>query len=107
MKSKIMAVTNEDIMKRLDKIEKLLRTVEKEEVRQLRYESTIKMEEGQLKTILNKKVNVQFDNITDWKRYIWDNCELRKSHSQDKKIDFYCMKTGNLCRFMDCFRNRV
>jgi hypothetical protein len=101
-----MKITNEQIYKKLERIDKVLAVLNREEIAVLKAEKKIKMEEGALLKILNKNISLQFDNIIDWKRYIWDNCPYRKSHEKGKEIDFFCKKTSNKCRYADCFRNR-
>jgi hypothetical protein len=102
-----MAISNDEIYKMLEKIQKDIRVLNKEESEVLREESKIVLEEGKLMGLLNKKVNLQFDNIIDWKHFIWDICEYKKPIEKNKEIDFICKKTGNKCRFQDCFRNRA
>jgi len=102
-----MAISNEDIYKKLDDIHKLIITLKKEEEQVIQEEHKIEMEEEKLIDILGKEVNRQFDNIMDWKNYIWEACEYKKSVVKADKIDFICKKTGKTCRFIDCFKNKV
>jgi len=102
-----MPITNQDIYKKLEQIEKSINILAQEESEQLVEEKRIKFEEGKVMGILNKKVALQFDNIIDWKRFVWDSCPYRKTHEKEKMVDFICKKTSNKCRFQDCFRNRL
>jgi hypothetical protein len=109
-----MAISNDQVYKMLEKIQQdinLLRKEEtevlKEETQVLKEEGKIVMKEGKLMGLLNKKVNLQFDNIIDWKHFIWDTCEYKRPIEKNKEIDFICKKTGNKCRFQDCFRNKA
>jgi hypothetical protein len=102
-----MAISNDKIYKMLDKIQRDLRILKKEETEVLKEESKIVMEEGKLLGLLNKNVSLQFSNIIDWKHYVWDTCEYKRPVEKNKEIDFICRKTGNKCRYQDCFRNRA
>ncbi len=101
-----MPVTNDQIYKKLESIEKSIDALKAEEKEVLKEESHIVMEESKLLGLLNNKVELQFENIIEWKSYVWDSCEYKKSAEKNNKIDFICKKTGNKCRFLDCFRNR-
>ncbi|MBW2971017.1 hypothetical protein KY320_02550 [Candidatus Woesearchaeota archaeon] len=102
-----MTITNEQIMEKLLQLEKQLSKLLAEEDQILKEEEEIEkdsrkveLEEEKLLEILSSQINKRFDNIVDWKRFIWDECELRKSVLKDKQIDFYCKKTGSFCRFI-------
>jgi len=99
-------VTLTDVYTKLEQMERAIKFMVLEETEQLTQEKSIKMEENQVISLLNKQVTLLFDNITDWKKYIWDNCPFRKTNESGKTIDFICQKTKNKCRYNDCFRNR-
>jgi hypothetical protein len=102
----MMAVTLKDIYVKLEQMERAIKFLVLEETEALTQEKSIKMGENQVLSLLNKQVSLLFDNIVDWKKYIWDNCPFRKTNEGGKTIDFVCMKTKNKCRYTDCFRNR-
>ena len=105
-----MKVTNETLYKKLQQIHKDIKELKNEETdynsRIIQEESKIIIEEAKLIKLLDKDIHVQFENIIDWKNYIWDNCPFRQALEKNKEIDFFCKKTQNKCRFDDCFRNR-
>ena len=101
-----MKITNEQIYEKLEKIQKEVSRLKQEESEVLKEEAQIAVEESKLMKLLDKDVDLQFSNIIDWKNYIWDSCPYRKSIEKNKEIDFLCKKTGNKCRFQDCFRNK-
>ncbi len=101
-----MKITNAHIYKKLDQIQKALNRIQEEESEVLKEETKIVMEETQLLKLLDKNVDLQFESIIDWKNFIWDSCPYKKPIEKSKEIDFYCKKTGNKCRFADCFRNK-
>jgi regulator of replication initiation timing len=101
-----MKITNETIYKRLNQIYADIKILKNEETELLKEETKIELEEGKLMKLLDKEVDLQFDNIIEWKNYIWDTCPYKKALEKNKEIDFICKKTGNKCRFQDCFRNK-
>lgn len=105
-----MAVTNDKIYRKLQQMHKEIKELKDEESvfnnRIINEESKIMVEEAKLIKLLDKDINLQFENIIDWKNYIWDTCPYRKAIEKNKEIDFICKKTHNKCRFDDCFRNR-
>ncbi len=83
-----MEVTNEDLLKRLDRIEAMLKTLTSEEERELKE--------------LDETINLEFNNPEDWRRYIWENCPFKAEKSEGSEVDFYCKKKGGVCRFEGC-----
>ncbi len=102
-----MTISNEEIYKKLEEIHKSVNELKTEEEQVITGEHRIEMEEEKLMELLGKQVNREFDNIMDWKRYIWENCGYKKSVIKDNKIEFVCKKTNKSCRFIDCFKNKV
>lgn len=102
-----MEYTNQELYQKLDEIHTLLLEIKEEEEEVIAEEHKIVMEEEKLMELLGKKVNKEFDNISDWKRYVWENCEHKKSLVNQDKIDFVCKKTKKSCRFIDCFKNKL
>jgi len=102
-----MKITNDTIYKKLSQIHKDIQALKEEESEVLKEEAKIVIEEGKLMKILDKEVDLQFESIIDWKNYIWDACPYKKPIEKNKEIDFICKKTGNKCRFGDCFRNKL
>lgn len=102
-----MEISNEELYKKLEEIHELLRVVQKEEEEIMREEFKVEVEEEKLIELLGKNINREFDNLLDWRNYIWESCEFKKPKMEDKVIDFLCKKTGKSCRFEDCFKNRV
>ncbi len=100
-------VSNEQIYEKLLKVESVLNDLKREEDLMISDAEKIEMDEKKLLEILSSDLNKKFQNILDWKKYVWDSCEYRKSSGNDKIIDFECAKTGKPCRFSDCPRNIV
>lgn len=88
-----MPVTNEEIMAKLDRIEKLVQDVSKEE-------------ETELKELDESNLNLEFNNAEDWRKYIWESCPFKKERSEGDEIDFFCKKQDAPCRFEGCPLNR-
>ena len=101
-----MKITNEQIYRKLGQLQKDLKKLKEEETEVLKEETQIVMEEDKLMKLLDKSVDLQFDSIVEWKTYVWDTCPYKKPIEKNKEIDFLCKKTGNKCRFSDCFRNK-
>ncbi|MBS3164210.1 hypothetical protein J4439_02155 [Candidatus Woesearchaeota archaeon] len=124
-------VTLEDVDRRLKSIEKLLNSTlpelrRKEETiikdtRLLRAEQAVIEEEERIITLkeeqlkrtedallklLGERIPRKFDNILDWKRYIWEGCPHKKGEAKDKVIDYWCTKLNAACRFDPCPLNR-
>ena len=87
-----MPVTNEDIMAKLDQIEKLVQKVSKEEEKELKE--------------LDETVNLEFNNIEDWRKYIWESCPFKQEKSEGEEIDFFCKKQNKPCKFEGCPLNK-
>ena len=102
-----MTISNEEIYKKLEEIHRAVNELKNEEEQVIAEEHMIEIEEKKLMELLGKQVNREFDNIMDWKRYIWEKCEYKKSVIKDNKIEFLCKKTSKSCRFIDCFKNKV
>lgn len=102
-----MEINNEQIYAKLEEIHKLLKLVQKEEEQIMEEEFKVEIEEEKLMNILGKEINREFDNLLDWRNYVWESCEFKKANSDDQKIDFICKKTNKSCRFEDCFKNKV
>jgi hypothetical protein len=98
-----MPVTNDDIMRKLDKIEAMLNNISKQEDQELAEEKKIEEdEEKELSEISESAINLEFANIEDWRRYIWDTCPFRKEQSKKGEVDFFCKKQNAPCRFDGC-----
>ena len=102
-----MAISNEDIYQKLEKMHLLLKLVQKEEGQIVQEEFKVEIEEEKLMEILGNEANKKFNNILDWKNYVWENCEFKKTTMKQNRIDFICNKTGKSCRFVDCFKNKI
>jgi len=93
----------QDILKKLDEIEKKVEHIEKMEKSQLKEEETIETDEekelGTLKEATRKK---QFENIADWQKYIWQDCKYKKEVKESDEVDFFCEKRKGPCQFEDC-----
>jgi len=87
-----MEVTNEQLMEKLDKIESMLSTISKEEEKELKE--------------LDETVNLEFNNIEDWRKYIWDSCPFKKEKSEGEEMDFFCKKQDAPCKFDGCPLNK-
>lgn len=98
-----MPVTNEDIMRKLEKIESMLSTITKEEEETLSEEKKIEQaEETELKELSESDINLEFANIEDWRKYIWEICMFRVEKSEGNEVDFFCRKQNGPCRFDGC-----
>lgn len=102
-----MEITNEELYKKLEEIHKVMLELKKDEEIVIAEEHKIEMEEEKVIELLGRKINKEFDNISDWKRYVWENCEYKRSKTEKNIIDFKCQKTGTVCRFIDCFKNKL
>ena len=106
-----MAVTNEQIYKKLVEVEDVLKKVAAEEElieQEVKLEGKKEREELELlKRLQGKDIKRMHNNIIVWKNKIWDACSDKKSIPSKRTIDFLCKKTGKTCRFVDCYRNKV
>jgi len=97
-----MAVTNQDIMDKLNHIEQLIVKVSQQEDEELVEEKKIEADEERELKELDETVNLEFNNPEDWRRYIWDTCPFKKEQSKKGEIDFFCKKQNGACRFEGC-----
>ena len=67
------------------------------------YDKLIDIEELLLKQRRVKK----FDNIIDWKKFIWDNCPNKEQRITKKDIEFNCKILKDACEFEKCPRNWI
>jgi hypothetical protein len=95
-----MSVSNEEIMRKLDKIESMLTKVLEEE------DVVIENEEKELKTIRDSNLNLEFTSIENWREYIWNDCEFKVEKVNGDEVDFWCKKTKSWCRFEGCPLNQ-
>jgi len=106
-----MAITNEQIYKKLVEVEGVLKKVAVEEEiieQEVKLEGKKEREELELlKRLQGKDIKRRYSDIIMWKMKIWDTCPDKKSTPSKKTIDFFCKKTGKTCRFVDCYRNKV
>ncbi len=81
----------------------MLITVTKKEETVIAEEKKIETEEKkELKTLSTSNINLEYPNIEDWKKYIWESCEHKEERSQGDEIDFWCKKQDAACRFDGC-----
>jgi cell division protein FtsB len=97
-----MPVSNQDIMKKLDRIEQLILKVSSEEEEELKGQKKIEEEEERELEELDETVNLEFSNAEDWRQYIWEGCPFKKQVSKKGEIDFFCKKLNSACRFEGC-----
>ncbi|MBW2964865.1 hypothetical protein KY363_05405 [Candidatus Woesearchaeota archaeon] len=98
-----MPVTNEEIMEKLNRIEAMLSMITKEEEEELKEEKIIEQEEEkELKAISDSNINLEYPNIEDWRKYIWEGCEHKEERSESGEIEFWCRKQDKICRFEGC-----
>lgn len=95
-----MPVSNEDIMKKLERIESMLSKMMEEE------NALLTDEEKALKTLQESNLNLEFTDVNDWRQYIWTDCEHKMKKVKGEEIDFWCQKTNDWCRFEDCPLNK-
>lgn len=91
-----MPVSNEELMRKLEKIESMLTKVLEEE------DVVIENEEKELKTIQDSNLNMEFPNIEGWREYIWNGCKHKVEKQNGDEIDFWCNKRKGWCRFEGC-----
>ncbi|MFH1064228.1 MAG: hypothetical protein V1729_04055 [Candidatus Woesearchaeota archaeon] len=85
------------------KIEQEEHKIEKEEEETLETEKKLEaQEEKELKEIADSNINLEFENMDDWRMYIWDGCEFKKAKTEGDEMDFFCTKRNALCRFDGC-----
>lgn len=84
-----MTVSNEQIMKKLDKIESMISKLSKEE-------------EEELKTIEESNINLAYANIDDWRTAVWEGCKYKEEQVNGDEIDFFCRKNNARCQFEGC-----
>jgi hypothetical protein len=90
-----MPVTNEDIMKKLDRIELVLQNIASAEEK-------IEQEEEKELSELDEELNLEFNNMEDWRKYIWEGCPFKVEKSTSTEVDFFCKKKNDPCRFEGC-----
>jgi len=55
---------------------------------------------------LNNQDNRIYKSIVDWKENIWNKCPDKTSKETKKEFGFKCKKTGKICSFAGCYRNK-
>lgn len=94
-----MPVTNEEIMEKLDKIETLL-------VKMAGQQEKIEKEEEKELSELDETVGLEFPNVEDWRKEMWENCPHKEERSADDEVDFWCKAQDKACRFEGCPENK-
>ncbi|MBN1502564.1 hypothetical protein JW930_03400 [Candidatus Woesearchaeota archaeon] len=57
------------------------------------------------KVIKGKYGKKAFEDVAEWKQFIWDQCPHRKEKATREEIDFWCDILNAPCEFQDCPRN--
>ncbi|MBI5389601.1 hypothetical protein HZB01_04445 [Candidatus Woesearchaeota archaeon] len=106
-------ITNEQIYTKLISIEKVLRSIKKEEdviveeEKEIeREEKVLQQEEKKIEKKVKQKV-LKYDNILDWKTKIWENCPHKRELVKESEIDYWCKKQNAPCRYMGCPLNEL
>jgi hypothetical protein len=93
-----MEPTNQKIYDKLLELQSLLMK-EKNEA------DMIMQDEEQIKEMVKEK-DKKFNDVGEWKQYIWQNCPHRKQDLVSKtRIGFLCGITKGHCDFLNCPEN--
>jgi hypothetical protein len=66
-------------------------------------EVKIHAKEEEIKYLIKSSVaSRKYNDIIDWKKFIWDNCKYKESKEEDDKITFFCKKLNKTCNFSSC-----
>ncbi|HII71369.1 TPA: hypothetical protein HA265_01285 [Candidatus Woesearchaeota archaeon] len=96
-------MSEKEIMDKLKDIEKRVAHIEEMEEEQLDEEKKIESEEEkELSELKEATRKVQFTDIADWQRYIWEGCKYKKEVKESSEVDFFCEKNKGPCRFEGC-----
>ncbi|MFC1722876.1 hypothetical protein ACFL0V_01950 [Nanoarchaeota archaeon] len=96
-------MSEKEIMDKLDEIEKKVDHIEELEKAQMTETQKIeKEEETALDELKEATKKVQFTDIAEWQKYIWEGCEFKKEVKESSEVDFYCEKRKGACRFDGC-----
>ncbi len=99
-------MSEKEIMDKLDEIEKKVEHIEQMEKKQLNEESEIESEEKtELSELKDATRKLQFTNIADWQKNIWQTCPYKKEVKESSEVDFYCEKRQGPCKFEGCPEN--
>ncbi len=80
--------------------------IKKEGVNIEKDEKDIKKMEKNMKKLLKQKiVKRRFDDILEWKQFIWDNCRYKKQVEGKSEVDYICKKMDKACNFINCPQN--
>ncbi|MBU2561933.1 MAG: hypothetical protein KKD17_06570 [Nanoarchaeota archaeon] len=101
-----MPVSNEDIMKKLDRMEELIKKIYEQEETEIAEEKKIEQQEDRELKELDETVNLEFNNIEDWRKYIWDSCPFKVEKTEGGELDFFCKKQNGPCKFEGCPLNK-
>ena len=113
--TRLATLTNEErlLLREAQSIKREEAAIEREEGRIEDEEKAILDKENQIRTtgdallgMLGEHMPRKFENILEWKKYIWEGCSYKKSSVSDKTIDYSCTKLGGRCRFEPCPMNR-
>ncbi|MBD3204683.1 hypothetical protein GF327_10410 [Candidatus Woesearchaeota archaeon] len=106
----------EEVVKKILKDEKKIlkeilreeKEIKKEEEIIKDVENKIEKKENQIEELINKKiVSRKYNDILDWKKYVWDGCEYKVKKEANKEINFVCKKLKKICNFTSCPLNFI
>lgn len=86
------------------KLKKRIKRTELQEQRIEKEEKKIEKAEERI-TKIARGIRRKFNDIMQWKQFIWTNCDYKKSLPNEQEIDYICKKTGQACHFENCPKN--
>ncbi len=99
----IVVFNDKEILNRLDRVESLLKQVLENQKKELEEEEKIEAEEEETKKELEEsEFNLEFKNVEDWRKYIWENCAYKVERTEGAEVDFFCKKKNGPCKFDGC-----
>tara|TARA_Y100000310_G_scaffold332444_1_gene408036 strand:- start:12620 stop:12919 length:300 start_codon:yes stop_codon:yes gene_type:complete len=94
-----MAISNDKIYNKLLQIEKYVKA-------EFQEEKIIETKEEEIEA-LEKRKNIRFPDIGEWRKLIWENCPHKKELDEGREIDWLCGITKQACHFENCPENEI
>lgn len=103
-----MPITNEDLMKELKEIKKILKdNFSKEEKLLEKEEEILEKEEEKLEVLTGAGKKKKYDTTVAWEAKIWKECPEKDRQVTKDSIFYNCKLTGKACSFDNCPKNIV
>jgi len=92
-----------EILKEEKSIKKEEEIIKKKEEEIAIEEQRIEEQEKAIQALIQKKlVTRKYNDVLEWKQFVWDRCEYKKQKDEDLELEYFCSKMKKTCNFSTC-----